>query len=138
LKCQFSDSNNNIQNWNVHFQSEVIIFRIEILILSIQNNNLEFKFQLSKQIISLKFNSKFKIDISIFIVKDKYSKSECQFWGSNVIFNWNYNFLIQNNNLKFKHHILHHISFFWIKNRIRIESQFSDSYNNIQNWNAHF
>jgi hypothetical protein len=41
LKCQFSDSNNSIQNWNVHFSTQLIIFWIEILILRIQNNNSE-------------------------------------------------------------------------------------------------
>jgi hypothetical protein len=56
LKCQFSDSNNNIQNWNVHFKAQLLIFWIEIIISRIQNNILEFRFKLSSQIISLKLN----------------------------------------------------------------------------------
>jgi len=50
LKCQFSDSNNNIENWNVHFLTQLIMFLIEILILRIQNNISELKCQLSNQI----------------------------------------------------------------------------------------
>jgi hypothetical protein len=45
LECQFSDSNNNIQHWNVHFSIHFIIFKLEVLILRIENNNLELKFQ---------------------------------------------------------------------------------------------
>jgi hypothetical protein len=52
LKCQFSDSNNNIQNWNIHFKTQLLIFWIKIIISRIQNNNLEFRFKLSSQIIS--------------------------------------------------------------------------------------
>jgi hypothetical protein len=52
LKCQVSDSNNNIQNWNVHFKTQLLIFWIEIIISRIENNNLEFRFKLSSQIIS--------------------------------------------------------------------------------------
>jgi len=51
LKCQFSDSNNNIQNWTVHFEIQLIIFRLEVLILRIPNNNLELKFEGSNQMI---------------------------------------------------------------------------------------
>jgi hypothetical protein len=55
----FLNLNNNFRNWNVnfqiqitifniekvHFKSHLIIFNLEVLILGIQNNNLELKFQ---------------------------------------------------------------------------------------------
>jgi hypothetical protein len=57
MKCQFSDSNKNIKNWNVHFFYSNKKNWTEILILKIRNNNLELKFRLLNQIFRIQISS---------------------------------------------------------------------------------
>jgi len=70
LKYKFSHSYKNIQNLNVHFYNQLIIFWIEILIFGFQNINLEFKYHFfrSKSLFEFKLkisysNQKFEIQI---------------------------------------------------------------------------
>jgi len=79
LKYKFWYSSKNIQNENVHFYNQLIIFWIELLIFGFKNINLEFQYQFLDQISLFEFKWKYHIEIKN--LKFKY-----------VLNNWNSNF----------------------------------------------
>jgi hypothetical protein len=102
------------------------------LISGNQNNNLEFKFQLSSQIISeilnlklVSWNIKFQVQIKIFEINMSILDSIKFFWIEILIFRF------ENNNLGFKYQFLDQISFLNLNKQFpELNCQFSDS-NNI-------
>ncbi len=110
----------------MHLKTQLIIFWIELLILRIQSNNLEFPFQLSSQIIFLNLtfklqnsNIKFQVEIKIFKIKLPIFKINKVLKIEIIIFRF------KNNNLEFKYQFLDQISFLNLNN-------------NFPNWNVNF